>query len=239
MARTPAAAIVDDFREVVEYLKTVRLIHDAPDPEVIDVAKRIHAATFALLLWKFRLKKLPSHGKPFVEEIASDALQILPQVMLGFSKTTKLLMRGIIENTLRYVYFLDHPVEFVVMNRDKKWYLEIKDLIEYAKKHPDYIISEQKFDAIGRMTALYSELSGGVHGRKVSDLEMRAALSHLAFDKTAAAKEAAALERVVEACNFMLAIFHREQLRRFSEADRRIILQSMSKKAREVYGDFP
>lgn len=239
MARVTATAAAADFKEVVEHLKTVRLLSATPDPDTIAVARRIHASTFALLLWKFRLKKLPAHGKPFVEEIASDALQVLPQVMLGFSKTAKLLMRGIIENTLRYVYFSDHPVEFTVMNRDKKWYMEVKELVEYAKEHPDYIVSEPKFDAIAKLNSLYSQLSGGVHGRKVSDLEMRAALSHIAFDKKSAAQEAAALEKVVDACNFMLAVFHREQLRRFAQPDRQVILQSMSKKARQVYGDFP
>jgi hypothetical protein len=239
MARVPVAAVSADFDEVVEHLKTVRLLHPAPDPDAIAVARRIHASTYALLLWKFRLKKLPAHGKPFVDEIASDALQILPQVMIGFSKTAKLLMRGVIENTLRHVYFSDHPVEFAVMNRDKKWYMEMKELLDYAKEHPDYILSEPKFDALAKLRSLYSELSGGVHGGKVSNLEMRAALAHIKFDMTAATKEAVSLEKVVEACNFMMAIFHREQLRRFAEADRRAILQSMSRKARQVYGDFP
>ena len=166
-------------------------------------------------------------------------MQILPQVLLGFSKTAKLLMRGIIENTLRHVYFSDHPVEFAVMNQDKKWYLEMKELLEYAKEHPDYSLSEPKFDALAKLRSLYSELSGGVHGGKVSNLEMRVALSKIVFDKTAAAKDTGSLEKVVEACNFTLAIYHREQLRHFAEADRRTIVQSVSKKARQVLGDFP
>lgn len=236
MARESVAA---DFDEVVAHLQTVRLLHSTPDPEAIAIAKRIHASTYALLIWRFRLKRLPAHSKPFIDEIASDALQILPQVLIGFSKTAKLLMRGIIENTLRHVYFSDHPVEFAVMNQDKKWYLEMKELLEYAKEHPDYSLSEPKFDALAKLRSLYSELSGGVHGGKVSNLEMRVALSKIVFDKTAAAKDAGSLEKVVEACNFTLAIYHREQLRHFAEADRRTILQSVSKKARQVLGDFP
>jgi len=51
----------------------VRLVHPTPEADAIAVARRIHASTYALLLWKFRLKSCRPHGKPFVEEIASDA----------------------------------------------------------------------------------------------------------------------------------------------------------------------
>ena len=235
MTRQPVAA---DFDEVVAHLQTVRLLYQDPNSDAIAIAKRIHASTYALLIWRFRLRKLPAHGKPFVEEIASDAFQILPQVLMGFSKTAKLLMRGIIENVLRHVYFSDHPVEFAVINADKKWYLEMKELLDYARRHPDYSLSEAKFDALGKLSSLYSELSGSVHGGKVSNLEMRSALSKIVFDKVMAVKDAGLLEKVVEACNFVLAIYHREQLRRFAEADRRTILQSMSPKGRQVFGNF-
>ena len=159
--------------------------------------------------------------------------------MIGFSKTAKLLMRGVIENTLRHIYFSDHPIEFALMNRDRKWYMEMREMLDYAKEHPDYALSEPQFDAIAKLRSLYSELSGSVHGGKVANLEMRAALLQIKFDRAAATNEAIALEKVVEACNFMMAIYHREQLRRFADADRRAILQSMSRKARQVYGDFP
>jgi len=116
--------------------------------------------------------------------------------------------------------------------------LEMKDLLEYAKEHPDYVVLEPKFDALAKLRSLYSRTVRRGSRGKVSNLEMRAALSHIKFDKTAATKDAVSLEKVVEACNFMLAIYHREQLRRFAEADRRAILHSMSRKARQVYGDF-
>lgn len=239
MVRVPIAAVSADFDEVVAYLKTVRLMSPTPDPDTIAIARRIHKSTYTLLLWKFRLKRLSAHGKPFVEEIASDALQILPQVMIGFSKTTKLLMRGVIENTLRHIYFADHPVEFALMNQNKKWYMEMREMLDYVRMHPDYALSEPQFDAIAKLRSLYSKLSGSVHGGRVANLEMRTALSQIKFDKTAADEDVITLDQVVEVCNFMLAIYHREQFRRFAAADRSAILQSMSRSARQLYSDFP
>ena len=70
---------------------------------MVRIARTIHGNTYSLILWRFRLRGLPEHAKVFIEEIASDALQILPQIMMGYSKTAKLLIRGISENGL-------HPV---------------------------------------------------------------------------------------------------------------------------------
>jgi hypothetical protein len=168
----------------------------------------------------------------------TDLLGLVSIDMANGEINTTRANEGFLENTLRHVYFFDHPIEFAIMNRDKKWYMEMKELVDYAKAHPDLARSESSFDAIGKLTSLYSDLSGGIHGRKVSDLEMRVALAHVTFDQAAAEREAALLEKAAEVCNFILVIFHRAQLPRFTTDDRREILQSMSKRARRIVGDF-
>jgi putative alpha-1,2-mannosidase len=170
-----------------------------------------------------------------VEEIASDALQVLPQVLMGYSKTAKLLIRGIAENTLRHVYFSDHPVEFDRMNREKKWFLSFEQLCEYAKNHPKFWQLESLFDSVNRTSTVYSELSAGVHGRTVRDLEMRVALQRIAYDQAIANFDAELLRRCTEAVNFLLAIFHRDQVRKFQAEDRRIILRTLVPRARQLW----
>src|SRR6266404_2741112 len=121
MSKRPLVSVASDFGEVFAYLKSRGVVAQNAPPELIATARRIHGYTYSLILWRFRLRGLPAHAKVFIEEIAFDALQVLPQVLMGFSKTTKLLVRGIVENTLRHIYFSDHPVEFLRMNRGKKW----------------------------------------------------------------------------------------------------------------------
>jgi hypothetical protein len=174
----------------------------------------------------------------FVEEIASDALQILPQVLMGYGKTAKLLTRGIVENTLRHVYFSDHPVEFARMNREAKWYVSMEELFDYARIHPTFLDTEKKFDAINRLSSLYSELSAGIHGRQVRDLEMRIALRKIAYSDQAAAKETLLIERCAATTNFLLAAFHRSTTAKFEQEDRRIILRTMPPRARQAWNDL-
>jgi hypothetical protein len=174
----------------------------------------------------------------FIEEIASDALQILPQTLMGYNKTTKLLIRGIVENILRHVYFHDHPVEFGRMNRDSKWYLTKDKLFEYALIHPLFIATEPKFDAINRLSSLYSELSAAVHGRRVRDLEMRVALNRIVYVEPETEVVAGLTERCAEAANFVLAMFHRGQIMYFEGDDRRIILRTIPPRARTIWREY-
>src|SRR5208337_5661046 len=119
-------SVAADFASAISFLTHQGIIPATTPAKFQENAKRIHRATFSLILWRFRLKRIPQHGKVFVEEIASDALQILPQALMGYGKTAKLLTRGIIENTLRHLYFSDHPIEFARMNREAKWYLTME-----------------------------------------------------------------------------------------------------------------
>jgi hypothetical protein len=235
MARRALPAVAQDFAAVLSFLQARGIVPASPSVTMLDDSKRIHRATYSLILWRFRLRKLPEYSKVFVEEIASDALQILPQALMGYNKTTKLVTRGIVENCLRHIYFADHPVEFERMNREQKWFVTIADLFEYAKVHPVFINTEPKFDALGRLKNLYSDLSAGVHGSKVRDLEMRLALNKIKYDEAAVHAEMLLVERCAESVNFLLAAFNHEKMDRFPLEDRRIILRTMPPRARQVW----
>jgi hypothetical protein len=238
MAKKRVAALVNDLGEVIQFFKDRRIITSSPSTGLLENAKRLHRATYSVILWRFRLTGLPPHSKVFIEEIASDALQILPQVLMGYGKTARLLTRGIIENSLRHIYFSDHPVEFARMNRDSKWYMTMEGLFEYAKIHPVFLNSEPRFDAINRLSTLYSDLSAGVHGRTVNDLEMRVALKKIAYVEADAKKHVEFMERCAEAANFALGVFHWDKMSGFPSDDRRVILETMVPRARRIWKEF-
>jgi hypothetical protein len=238
MATRPIQVIADDLSELLEYFKGRGLLPRNPGPAQLEIIKRIHRATYSLILWRFRLNGLPQHSSVFIEEIASDALQVLPQILGGYGKTTKLLIRGIVENLLRHTYFHDHPVEFERMNRDVKWYIQMDKLFEYQLLHPLFMATERQFDAINRLSTLYSDLSAGVHGRTVRDLEMHTALNRISYTDGDARTVAELVERCAEATNFALAMFHRDQILRFTADDRRIILRTMPPRARRSWREY-
>ena len=175
MAKRPIVSVATDFDGVIRFLTEKGLFPPEPPRSMLASVKRMHAASYSLILWRFRLLSLPQHSAVFLEEVASDALQILPHAVQGYNKTTRLLIRGVAENTLRHIYFTDHPVEYARMNAEKKWYIGIDDLLANLGHHPAFEGIEQRFDAANRLKTLYDELSASVHGRRVEDLEMRVA----------------------------------------------------------------
>jgi hypothetical protein len=223
-----------DHAQVVAYLGTLQVLPSAASAVCLDLAKSVHRATHSLILWRFRLVALPAHSQVFVEEIASDALQLLPQFTLGFAKPFELLTRGVIENTIRHIYFTDHPIEFYKMNTHPKWYMQTEELFTYATEHPVLGKLEKHFNAIHRLRDLYSELSATVHGRRVQDFQMKNALTKITFDEETAKRGDRLLKSCTESVNALLAAFHAEQFHNFASPERRLVLRTICPKGRRA-----
>ena len=238
MSRGSDIGLSNDFDEVLSYFQEKGILPTKLDAQTKDACRKLHRLTFTLILWRFLLKKIPPHGVIFIEEIASDALQIFPQLVMGYSKTVKLLMRGILENTLRHIYFSDHPIEFERMNRESKWYLSNEQLIDYAKFHPAFTVTEPKFNALARLQDVYSNLSAGIHGRAVKDLETRIALQKIKYDHASAINDIQLLENCVLASNFLLSIFQQRQVLNFKKVHKSLILRTMPVIARKTWSEY-
>ncbi len=232
---TVPSNVTSDFEEVIAFLKQRHVVAQELSPAITAAARKIHTATYSLIVWRFQIKRLPPHSQVFLDEIASDALQILPQALSGYRKTTLLLARSIVENVIRHIYFSDHPVEFRRANRDKKWYLPFESLFDYLRNHPDYMETERRFDGINRLSALYDELSAQVHGRKVTHFEMRRALREITLDIETFQKQAKLVERCAECSNFLLLVFHRDRVKRFPDDRQRIVFATIPAVARRVW----
>lgn len=224
----------DDLQEVVEFLQSKNILPSRIPARVLNATRKMHSLTYSVILWRFRLPSLPEHGRVFLDEVASDALQVLPQALMGYRKTTTLLIRGLTENLLRHIYFSDHPVEFQRINRDKRWFIQTEDLFDYIKQHPTYYDTEKKFDAINRLKTLYHDLSAGLHGQKVTHLELRRSLREIRFEQSVFDEQVLSLKKCAEATNFLLSAFHIERFRKFPQETRMIILRTMPPKARQI-----
>lgn len=237
MAGAGRNILANDFAEVRCFLIEKRILEPTASDGVVKYARVIHKYTYSLILWRHKLENISEHGRVFLDELASDAIQVLPQALSGYNKTAGLLMRGVIENALRHIYFSDHPVEFARLNRDRRWYINTDQLFEYARNHFDFVLTESKFDALSQLSSLYSELSETVHARSVYNLEMRTALTRVASDEPSLRRNSLQIAKAAQAVNFLLSIFHRLQMKEFSISERRILLRAMPPQARAVWID--
>jgi hypothetical protein len=233
--RSKPSPATKDFVEVLQLLKSRHLIPTTPHPDLLKATEKLHCLTYNLALWAFMLKKEPECAQVFIDEMASDALQILTQALYGYRKTTALLLRSIVENVLRHIYFKHHPIEFVRMNGQKKWYPSVEELFDYLQHHPHFTEIEKRFDAISQFKTLYDDLSAEVHGRKMEHLEMRKALKDIALDQAVLEKQLNLLRRCAAAANFLLLHFHRKPVHHFPVDFKLSLLGTLPKKGRQAW----
>ncbi len=226
--------IQSDFLDVLDFFTSKGIITSDPEPSIVPTAKRIHRLTYSLIWWRFRFSRGPQNQKVFLHELASDALQVLPQALMGYQKTTMFLVRGIVEHVIRHVYYSDHPIEFQRINLEKRWYIPIADHFTYLKTHPLYANIEKKFDAVGRLKNLHQELSLFVHGMKISHMEMRPGLRKIKLNQLIFARQADFIRRAAESSNFILAVFHKTGLLKLHPDDQKVVLLTFPPKARRV-----
>ncbi len=170
----------------------------------------------------------------YVVELASDALQVIPQALAGYQKSVSLLMRSLIESLMRHVYFSDHPVEYARAHRNTEWHVPIRDLIEYLFHLPRLEDLRKKFDAPVHVKDLYAGLSTRVHAARVDRMEMRSALASIAFDESVFAKQVESFAKCTEVANFVLSAFHTDRVRRFPPAHRQIIVNTIGTQGRRA-----
>lgn len=223
-----------DFNQVKKYLERRGVFKKNATADYIRLANDMHFYAFSLFSWKFLLKNMAIHKRAFLEEIASDALQILPIALLGFRKPASILIRGILENVLRHVYFSDHPIEFERINSAQKWYLKNDELYDYIKIHPRFTGIEIKFDSINRMKSLYDDLSADIHARRLSNLELRKGLVDIKYDQQQFAGLVSFTKRASECSNFILSIYHKDVIKRIPLHFSTIITNTLPSKARRV-----
>jgi hypothetical protein len=227
-----------DFLAVIGFFEQSGLVPTNRPKSLITTARKMHAATYSLMLWPFYLKKIPVQGIGYLQELGSDSLHVLPMSLTGYRKAALLYLRGSIEDVVRHFYFTDHPVEYQKLNQEKKWYISTADLFEYLRTHPVFQDSEIKFDGIGRLKNLYGELSADVHGGKLANLDMRKALQQIKLDESEFDRQTKVACRCAEAINFLLLVFYRQQAHTFPHGIRSAIVKTIPSRARKVWREL-
>jgi hypothetical protein len=214
----------EDFSEVQQYLARRGLLGRNPSSVTLNAAKRLHGLAYSLSLWQYRIGRLPEHRRVFLTEVGSDAIQVLPQVLQGYRKTSTLLVRGVLENAVRHFFFFDHEVEYIRTNTETRWFPDQQQLFDYLRHQPLFVGPEKTFPAVKRLIALYDELSAHVHGRTLGHLEMRRALEEIKFDQVDLDFILERMGKLAASTSFLLALFHWSRVRALPMRERRILL---------------
>lgn len=105
----------------------------------------------------------------FFLEAQNDALISHVNALMGASRVALKALRSLVENTLCMIYYMDHPVE-LRMWADGKHRLGFTELLEYLRKHPEFVDAKDAETVTGLdlLKREYRQLSAAVHGSSKS-----------------------------------------------------------------------
>lgn len=231
------AALRTDFAAVQQLLTERRRL---PKLDVTSEAsaKRAHHLSYSLMLWSYRLDGVLPRAYEFTVELASEAMQFLPHCLDGYTRTPLLLARCVIENALRHIYFLDHPVELARFMANE-YSVSPSELLTYIGEHPDFRDAQTQFDGRADLSSSYGELSEHIHGARALHEDIRLSPEEIVFDPAIFRQQVEIFSRATRACNFALAMIHCVRMRAWVARDRAIVLRTIPRAARLAISATP
>lgn len=105
----------------------------------------------------------------FFAEAHNDMLVSLVCARMGLWRPSLKSVRSTIENILYYIYFIDHPVEYVLWENGK-FRLQFSKHFDYISAHPRFQDDVVR-NAVSQLQSSYKDLSEAVHASR-ADLRM-------------------------------------------------------------------
>jgi hypothetical protein len=158
-------------------------------------------------------------------------------VPLGLKKAANLLIRSVIENTLKHVYYKDHPIEFKLLNEDNETKISDKELLNYLRNHPLYRKRRNISEVLGFINNVYHEKSKVVHGtslkyvisiKTISEIKNRKKLEDMVND----------FVKIISYIMTIIIIFHIKQFYKFSPEEKKLILSCIQSKHKQIIHNY-
>jgi hypothetical protein len=102
----------------------------------------------------------------FIREMQAAGQMVVALTSLALYKPAASSIRTVVETALYYTYFRNHLVELATLVRDKRYFVDKKEIVEYHKLHTeDFKLMQEQFGLLSRLEDCYSTLSAIVHGQ--------------------------------------------------------------------------
>jgi hypothetical protein len=186
-------------------------------------------------VWTQKLSPIPEWAKPYLQQLRADSVQLIPSVALGNRRTLHLYERACIEDFLRYFYYFDHKIEYLLLQGRPTRFEAVDFLIDWVKNYPALdAYKDQVSDSCGKLTSGYKELSRTVHGTTVSDIQLSDNLKEMHEPLQQPIKERDLMNLIFRNIFFLLSLFHIEKYRMFNLDEKRLVCQHLSQEQKRA-----
>lgn len=170
-----------------------------------------------------RYENLPIEN--YILSTKSSLISSLKILLLSLEHELYLDYRNILESLIKYFYFLENPMKYVLYKDDN--YLKFsEDLIWYFNKHPLYDNSSVPWSIKG----LYHEISGKIHDPVISKIKITNFLNEIHYDEKIIKSALTIFERMVKELIWFSVIFNKNTVNGLSLESRDLIISFMHDK---------
>jgi len=225
----------DDLNHCVEYYKHLNLDANVFVGNNLALVKSAHKIAFTMGIWTLKLSDIPKWATPYLQQLKTDSIQLIPSVVLGNKRTLHLYERACIEDFLRYFYYFDHKIEHLLLQTRPTRFENIDFLIDWVRNYPTLEAhKDQVLNSCNELTSAYKELSRTVHGTTISDIELSDSLKDLHGPLQQPIKERDLMNLIFRNVFFLLSLFHIGELQTFNLDERRLASQHLSREQKRV-----
>jgi hypothetical protein len=226
----------DDFDDFKVFLKQTNIVSEEWMRANLDRLKTLHIITLSFIIWDHHFRNNSPHQKFFLKEARSDCIHSILTVLIGCKKAANLLLRGIIENVLRHLYYFDHPIEFTFITQDEE-YISFKDLVAYLRKHPSFRGLIEKCECLEMLQQTYKTTSKFIHAQGLRFMQLSRALKDIKFDQRFFEWYIKKLKVVASNLNLLLVLFHFEDFRSMNPEFKKVVLKILSRKNKKLLSE--
>jgi hypothetical protein len=221
-----------DFSRVKTQLQTKFNI--LLDPTLEARLRRLHKTVFCMCSLQYEFCKIEPDRMDFLKELRSDYVHALIQFTLGIKKATVLFMRASIEDTLRHIFYNEHPVELFLLNESSDNRMKIDELFQYIRKHPSYRRLQSIDEVVNYLSIQYSETSKLIHGSSAKHLQLHRTISEVKLKDAEMDSMIDDIEKLADNLMTLLILFHKRSFDKIHPEPKRLILSSLSNKNKRI-----
>jgi hypothetical protein len=210
----------------------------------------------SIKIWNNNLKQstFVSDGPTiYLEEIIANYNQAVALGPLGFKVPLYAMLRRSLENTLSFLYYNDHPVEFYLSKRDDYKRLKLHDYKNFIKNYP----FEMKCDDIDvskinvlvdkllvLFTSTYKDLSNYVHATNENYFELTYYLEDVVPTNALLEEGTEHISNINKILNVLYILFFFNDYKNFEESAKEIIRLSIpnekhfKRSLMSIFGEF-
>jgi len=209
-----------------------------PSSKEMKSFERLHKRIFCLCNLIYELSKVDNDRMLFLSELHSDLVLLLIVGSLGIKKAMSLSIRSAIEDTLRHIYYKDHPIELSLLNESDDNKITDKEMFRYMEAHPLYCNRNNFKKMLDQVNYIYHIESKRLHSTSINYFSSIKVISDLSRDSKILDEEIKSIIDLTSSLLTLIIIYHNKVFKEMNSENKALLLSCIKNQHKQLIHDL-